>query len=287
MRRVVVGALCIAFAWAYWPTFQLLWTVWSGQADYSHGFLVIPLALAFLWLRRDMQPAEHHPAPTVGLLLLAFSLYVRYVGLRYSFFSLDGYSLVIWVAAVVLLLGGYAYFKWALPSILFLLFMVPMPFQIERMLSVPLQHVATSMSSFLLQCLGQPAFAEGTTIILGSHELYVEQECSGLRMFVGAFALAFAYLIATRRELWEQVLLLASVVPVALLANSIRIVITGLLYRYLDNDELVRKMSHDLAGLFMIPFAAMLFAAVLIYLACLAPKIKTVGIDEFIERSRV
>ena len=103
----------------------------------------------------------------------------------------------------VVVLGG-PYLRWALPTILFLFFMVPLPFQVERLMSVPLKYMATSMSSFCLQCLGQPALAEGTTILLGNHELQVEQSCSGLRMFLGAVALAFAYLILTRRERWEH-----------------------------------------------------------------------------------
>ena len=244
-----LAAWVAMFAWAYWPTWRQLVHAWSTQADYSHGFLVMPLALVFLYLRRDLRPAVMEPARVAGLALLALSVLVRFVGLRYSFDSLDGYSLVGWIAGAVLFVGGRAYLFWALPSLLFLTFMVPLPFQLERLLSVPLQRVATSLSCFLLQCLGQPAFAEGTTIMVGTHQLFVEQACSGLRMFVGAFALAFAFLIATRRELWEQTLLLASVVPISLLANAIRITATGLLYQHVADEATVHQWTHYLVSL--------------------------------------
>lgn len=289
MGRIAWGALVLAIVsgWAYWPTLVHLVRVWQEQADYSHGFLVVPLALLFLWLRRDRMPQGWQPGIYGGVALLLLSVLIRVVGLRYAFDSLDGYSLIVWIAGVAWLFGGRASMPWAGPSIAFLFFMVPLPFRVEQLLSVKLQYLATQISCFLLQCLGQPAFAEGTTIVLGIHELSVEQECSGLRMFVGAFALASAYLIAIRRELWEQVLLLGSVVPVALLANSLRIVVTGLLFQTLGDTEAVRRWSHDLAGLFMIPLAALMFGLVLVYMSKLMMKVESIRLDELVTRGRM
>jgi exosortase len=287
-RRYLFGSLALlaaTFAWAYWPTLGDLIRLWSDQADYSHGFLVAPLAVLFLWLRRSTRPATIQPAVVAGLACLGLSLLVRTVGLRYAFDSLDGYSLILWISGAVLLVGGWAYFIWALPALLFLAFMVPLPFQVERLLSVPLQRVATATSSFMLQCLGQPAFAEGTTILLGPHQLSVEQACSGLRMFLGTLALVFAYLIVTQRELWEQTLLLASVVPIALLSNSLRIVATALMYQYLG-DQVAQKFSHDLAGMFMIPLAAVMFGGMLWYLSRLVRPVDVVDLAELVGRER-
>jgi exosortase len=287
-RRYLLGSLgllAVAFMWAYWPTFGQLIRLWTDQADYSHGFLVIPLAGFFLWLRRDRRPSTARPAVAAGLACLGLSLLVRTVGLRYAFDSLDGYSLILWVTGAVLLVGGWAYVVWALPALLFLWFMVPLPFQLERLLSVPLQRVATATSCFVLQCLRQPAFAEGTTILMGPHQLSVEQACSGLRMFMGTLALAFAYLIVTRRELWEQTLLLASVIPIALAANTLRIVATALMYEYFG-DRVAQKFSHDLAGMFMIPLAAAMFAAVLWYLSRLVRPVDVVDMAELVGRER-
>ena len=99
---------------------------------------------------------------------------------------------------------------WSLPSIAFLWFMVPLPFRVERWLSLPLQGAATKLSCWILQALGQPALAEGHVILLGDNRLEVEQACSGLRIFVGIVALAFAYAILMRRQWWEKALLLLS-----------------------------------------------------------------------------
>lgn len=280
------AALVASFAWAYSRTLRDLALIWEREPDYSHGFLVIPFALGFLWLRRtDLKQVTVKPNAW-GLVLIAISVVVRWVGFRYAFDSLDGYSLILWVAGATLLIGGRQVLIWALPAIAFLFFMVPLPFQVERLLSVPLQRIATSFSCFLLQCLGQPAFAEGTTILLGNQELHVEQACSGLRIFLGTFALAFAYLIASRRELWEQAVLLCCVIPIALTANALRIVITGLLYLYVGNDETIQRFSHDSAGWFMIVIAASLFALAQLYLARLVRRVEVMRMDDLLSRNR-
>ena len=56
-----------AVMWSYWPTLGQLVATWSSQADYSHGFLVLPLAVLFLWLRRDRRPSQWRPAVGWGL----------------------------------------------------------------------------------------------------------------------------------------------------------------------------------------------------------------------------
>ena len=76
--------------------------------------------------------------------------------------------------------------------------------------------------------------------MLGDNRLEVEQACSGLRIFVGILALAFAYVIVVRRAWWEKALLLASAIPIALLANASRIVATGLLYQYVSGEAAQR-----------------------------------------------
>jgi exosortase len=153
------------------------------------------------------------------------------------------------------------------------------------MLSLPLQRVATKISCWVLQTLGQPALAEGNMILLGETQLEVGQACSGLRIFVGIFALAFAYVIIVRRPWWEKALLFASIIPIALIANSARIVTTGLLWQY-TSGEIATKFSHDVAGWVMIPLAAGLFALVLWYLGKAVREVEVVNVGAVLGRER-
>ena len=272
-----IAVLVATMVWAHWPTLVELVETWDSQPDYSHGYLVVPLALYFLWARRDGFPGFSPTLAWSGLILIGLAFAMRYVAARYWLEQVDGWSILVWIAGVVWLLGGRRLLWWSLPSIAFLWFMIPWPYRVERWLSLPLQRVAAKLSCWTLQILGQPALAEGNTIVLGQHQLEVEQACSGLRIFVGIIALAFAYVILARRSWWENTLVFLSVVPIALAANVARIVMTGLLYQYVSG-EAAKRFSHDVSGWVMIPFAASLFAMVLWYLDRLLPEVESMDL---------
>lgn len=279
----IAGGVILAgvFGWAYWPTLVTLVEAWNKEPDYSHGYFVVPVALFFLWARRDRIPRPADRLAWPGLGLIALSIGIRMFGARYYVDAIDGWSILFWVAGTVWLLGGWRILWWSLPSVAFLWFMIPLPWRVERWASLPLQRIATKLSCFALQSLGQPALAEGNTIFLGEVHLEVEQACSGLRIFVGILALAFAYLVLVRRAWWEKALLLVSVVPIALVANATRLVVTGLLYQ-LVSGEAAKTFSHDVSGYAMIPFAAALFALVLWYLDKLVREVDVVDVGDLV-----
>lgn len=279
-----IGVLAATAVWAYWPTLVELVETWDSQPDYSHGFLVAPVALYFLWARRATYPGFSESMAWPGLALIAAAFAMRLVAAEWWLEQVDGWSLLVWLAGVVWLFGGYSLLRWSLPSIAFLWFMIPWPYGVERWLSLPLQRIAALLSCWTLQLLGQPALAEGNTLLLGEHRLEVEQACSGLRIFVGIIALAFVYVILARRAWWENVLVFLSVVPIALVSNVCRIVVTGLLYQYVSG-EAAQKFSHDVSGWVMIPFAAGLFAIMLWYLEKLLPEVESVDLRAAIRRA--
>jgi exosortase len=270
--RLVVGGLVAALgAWSYWPALNELVHAWVQQPDYSHGFLVAPLAGLFLWMRRASCPAPAADGTLIGLALLAISFAMRLVAGRYYMEFLDAWSLLPWAAAIVAILGGLRVLWWSLPAIAFLFFMIPLPFAIEGQLSQPLQKIATKISCFSLQLLGQPAFSEGNIIVVGDTRLEVAQACSGLRLFMGVAAIAYAYAVLVRRAWWERLIVLAATVPIAMTANAARIVGTGVALQWTTGNE-AHHLVHDAAGWAMIPLAAALFWLVLWYLDKLLPE---------------
>lgn len=262
-----------ASIWAYWPTLVEMVGQWHDQPDYSHGFLVIPLSVFFLWSRRkQLQQIELSPS-LWGAVLLLVAAAMRIAASVYFLGPLDGWTIPIWVAGLVWLVFGGRCLVWSLPAIVFLWFMVPIPFSAETWLSVPLQRIATKLSTEALVTLGQPALAEGNTIWLGDNQLGIEEACSGLRILVGIYALAFAFVLFSRWNWWQKALALAAALPIAIVANVSRIVVTGLLYQY-STGETARHFMHDFSGLVMIPFAAALFWLFLIYLDRLFPEVE-------------
>jgi len=135
--------------------------------------------------------------------------------------------------------------------------MLPLPTAAERGLLNPLQHAATTMSTYTLQTMGVDAFNEGNKILIGEgFPLNVEEQCSGLRMATIFLALAVAMSMIIDRPWWQKAFIIASAIPIALLVNVIRIVITALLFMVLGQEsEFAKEFFHNLAGWFMIPIA--------------------------------
>jgi exosortase len=238
---------------------------WETQSDYSHGYLVIPIAAYLLWDRWDRVKDIPVRPSLFGFLPLLFAIGLRFFGSYFFYEPLNQAAVIIWIAGVVWLLGGLQILAWAAPVIFFLVFMFPMPFRLETMASQPLQQFATMMSCWLLQLLGQPAFAVGNVINLNGYKLEVVDACSGLRMVVGFLALCVAYAILTRRSLWEKVLIVLSALPIAVICNVLRITITGILSQRLSVDWANRFM-HDLAGWLMMPMGLVILMAGLWYM---------------------
>lgn len=268
-----------AFSWSYWPVACDLVHVWNYEPDYSHGYFVLPAALYFLWARRDSLPAPSDRLHWGGMMLLCLSAAIRVAGSLWYIEALEAWSLPFWVAGTCWLLGGWRLLKWALPAVGFLAFMIPLPFRAEHLLSLPLQRVATKLSCWMLQFLGRPAVAEGNVIYMNDVVLGIAEACSGLRIFMSIAALSYVYMVLVRRGWWMKALLGASVLPVALATNAVRIVATGLLHECVSG-EAAHKFSHDLAGWLMIPVAAGLLGIVSWYLGRLVIDVETVSPGE-------
>ncbi len=273
-RWIAAVVLSALFVWANWSGLTTLVSAWESEPDYSHGYLVLPLALLFLWVRRESFPGIGGAPGWGGLSFIVLSTALATAGREYFLNPFLHWSMIAWVAGTVWVLAGRKVFWWALPAISFLIFMVPWPFRIEGALGAPLQRIATRFSTWALQVLGQPAIAEGNTIFLGEHQLEVEQACSGLRMLVMVVALAMAFAVLGCRNWRERLFLLACVLPVAMIANSARIVATGMAYQYLSG-EASKTFSHDLAGYIVPPIAALMMVGSLMYFRALIVETET------------
>jgi exosortase len=138
--------------------------------------------------------------------------------------------------------------------VLFLIFMIPVPYRTTIWLAFPLQQLATIASTYVLQTLGQPAIAEGNTILIRDFQLSIVQACSGLSMLVTFVTFSTAVCLVVKKPISDKLLILLSAIPIALVANVIRIVMTGFMFLHV-NDKWAQAMLHDAAGWFMMPLA--------------------------------
>lgn len=246
-----LAAACLVLAYSYWPTFSWVVENWQNEPDYGHGWFVLPLAIYMCYQRAELFPGATGKVAWSGFSLLIVALAMRIIGrLAYVDFF-DAYSIIPAIAGAVWCLMGFRAMLWALPAIVFLFFAIPLPYQMESGLSWQLQGVATEFSTFFLRALGLPAVSEGHVVWIGEEKLFVEEACSGLRIFVGMAACAYFWAVLNDRHWSDRVVLVVTALPLALLVNAVRIVLIGLFYQWVDSPS-ARHAIHDISGYLMI-----------------------------------
>ncbi|MFO0947401.1 MAG: exosortase/archaeosortase family protein [Planctomycetota bacterium] len=245
--------LPLTLLWTYSSVFFRLIHTWTTDPDYSHGFLVLPVALYIAWSRRSSRPALEGPA--VGSLgLIGISLVVWLAGVVFNIPPLEEFSLLGSIAGVLWLLGGKKFLVWSLPSVFYLVFMIPLPYTLAVARAAQLQRFAAASAAYLLQACGIPALADGNVIQLERETLDVAYACSGLQMMIAFLAVTTAIAFLSNYRWLGKMLLSLSAIPIAIACNTLRILITAIGFQIFPS-EAVRLFVHDFGGLFFIPLA--------------------------------
>jgi exosortase len=248
--------LGLALLWSYWPILAEMQNRWWRDPRYSHGILVPAFSVYLLWTRRAQRRFEQSHSNWLGLLLIAAAGVLKLAGAYYYVSWFDAVSLLPALGGLCWLLGGWPALRWALPSVAFLIFMVPLPYRLEMALGSPLQRMATRVSTYALQVLGMPALSSGNTIIIDDFTIGIIDACNGLGTAYMFLACAFAAAFMVPRPTLDRAVLIASAIPIALIVNVARIVATGVLHE-LFGKAVSDVVYHDLAGWLMM-FAALL-----------------------------
>lgn len=248
------GLVLITFLWSYWPGIMDLWKIWQRSDEYSSGLLVPFLTVYILWSRRrDIAQCRIRPC-VWGLFAFLGAQAVRLFGLFFMYSSAERLSIVLSVAAMVLLLFGWQVFRKVSTVLLFLCLMLPWPNRIQTAVALPLQRLATSSAVFCLETIGYDVIREGNVIHIGQASVAVAEACNGLRMVTAFFVISGLVILLVRRAWWEKLVVLASSLPIALLCNTVRLTITALVFTVISGEQW-EKIFHDFGGYAMMPLA--------------------------------
>lgn len=248
-----LAALGGLLVWAYWPMLGVFADKWTNDPQYSHGFLVPFFSGYLLWKAWQAHgPLAAVPRPLLGGLVLAVVVLLRLVSGSILFHQLDALTFLLGLFGVALAAGGFPLVKRAWPAVLFLVFMVPLPYEVERNVGQPMKNAATVSSTFLLQTLGQPALRDGNLILIGDKKLGVEDACNGLKMMMTFAAFSVGAVLLTTRTRFEKFLVLLGVIPIAVVVNVLRVTATGLAHVWVD-DPKTFDVLHDAFGWLMMP----------------------------------
>jgi exosortase len=207
--------------------------VWSNDANYSHGFLIAPLVGYFIWERRARLAATELQPALAGLALLAGSLALLLIGTAGVEFFLMRTSALGAAVGIVLFLAGWGWLRVLAFPIALSLLMIPLPPVVFYQLAFPLQVMASKFGVAILQLAQIPVLREGNVIALAQSTLEVTEACSGIRSLLSLFALAVVYGYFDTPRTVPRVVIALSSVPIAIVANGLRIAGTGLAAEYI------------------------------------------------------
>ncbi|MEM7236481.1 MAG: VPLPA-CTERM-specific exosortase XrtD [Pseudomonadota bacterium] len=207
-----------------------LWENWQ-RPEYSHGPL-IPLISGYLFLRQLKGVPPNNAEVTdrwAGVMVLFLALLVGLAGNIASIEKIVSLAIIIWVGGMILVSFGWSRGKQFWPPVLHLAFMMPLPFFLYWKTSIFLQGVSAEIGVDVIRMMGIPVFLDGKVIDLGTYKLLVAEACSGLRYMFPIMSFTYIFAVLYQGSIWHKATLLLAAVPIAILMNSIRIGIIGIL----------------------------------------------------------
>ena len=248
-RNLVLLLILISlFGLVFSTIFPQLASNWSNDPNYSHGFLVPVISAYLIWQKRsELANLQIKPANS-GLILILFGLFVLFAGVAAQEFYMKRSSSIFLLAGIVLFLLGWQWFKALWLPIGFLFFMIPLPYIIYDAIAFPLKLFVAKFSVLSLKLLGVVVLREGNIIMFPNTVLEVADACSGLRSLMSLLALGVALAVLTQKRKIAMVLLVVLTVPIAVLTNMIRVIVTGYLAQYYGAAA-AEGFFHEFAGM--------------------------------------
>lgn len=260
--RLSLGFLGLLLVCLYAPILRDLVRDWWSNADHGHGFLVPIFAACVLWGQRDRLSATPVQPGNFGLIVMLGAIGLLLAGSLGAELFTSRFSLVVLLGGMVLFLSGWKMLRAIWFPLAFLVLMIPIPAIIYNQITFPLQLMASRFAASWLQLIQVPVLREGNLLILPNYTLEVVDACSGIRSLMALLTLAIVYGYFAEPRRWVRWTLIAVVVPIAIVSNSIRIVGSGVL-TYWFGPRTAEGFFHEFSG--WVIFVAALLLTLLVH----------------------
>lgn len=254
----------MALAWlaVYHDVIRRLVDDWRVDENYSHGFLIPIISGYAIWTERERifsTPLEPRLLPGAALMVIAILMLLA--GILGAELYITRLSLVLSLAGLAVYFGGWAWLRQLLFPIGLLLLALPIPNILFNQIAFPLQLIASDYATRVIKLLGIPALREGNVIELARMKLQVVEACSGIRSLVSLTSLAVVYVYFTETRWWRRIALVVAVVPIAIVANALRVAGTGVMAHY-RGAQAAEGFLHSFSGLMVFLVAVLLLIGV-------------------------
>lgn len=253
---VALAGFCAMYVPIYWWAAEGIWQ----SDDHGHGPIILAVLVWLFWgLRHEIANAPTRPAPLLGWPLFALGLLVYFVGRVFSISILEFGSQPLVVAGALLLMKGVPALRLAWFPVIYFVFMIPLPSILVDAITGSLKGWIANIVEMVLYAVGYPIARSGVILSIGPYQLQVADACSGLNSMFSLSALGtlFMYMMGRKARL-HTAIMLAAVLPIAFVANIIR-VITLVLVTYYLGDEAGQGFLHGAAGMVLMLVALMFF----------------------------
>lgn len=255
---LVLGLLIMAV-----PTcLMLARNTWASDLG-AHGPIVLVTGIWLLsrcW--NEMSARATAPLPLLLLLLLGAALAIYAFGRAYDFMSLEAFGLYLTSIAMLYHLFGLGGLRVAAFPLVYLAFIVPLPGWVLDYATSPLREFVSYVATNGLRLLNYPIVHQGVAIYIAQYQLLVEDACSGMNSIVGLTAIALFYVYVMGNKGWARaVVLLAMVLPVAILVNLLRVTALILL-TYYAGDGVAQGFMHVTTGIVLFGAGLLLMFAI-------------------------
>jgi exosortase len=226
-----------------------------------------------IWARRDKLRSIPRNPSIWGMVVVLFSIGVMYLGSLGAENSLARLSFIgVICGLIVYFVGSKALRAMAFP-IAFLLFAIPMPTVVYNEIVFPLQFIASKFATGTLEMLNLfPIMREGNVLILPGMRLEVVEACSGIRSLMSLLALAAGYGYVVERSVAVRWFMVLAMVPLAIVSNGLRIMITAIMAHYIG-PKAAEGFMHEFSGWVIFVVATILFLALHSFVTFLRKKL--------------
>lgn len=242
--------LALALLVTVLPTLYAMASQSWTREEGVHGPLVLATALWLVWRRWDEIVAEARPGNlAVAVLLLLVGAAAYTFGRAYNFLLIEVSALLFSLVAVAYAFVGARVLQRLWFPIVYMVFLIPLPGWILDTLTQPLKVFVSDATTWLLATAGYPITQVGVTLYIAQYQLLVEDACAGLNSIISLTAVGLFYIYLLHNASWRySLLLLAFVLPIAIAANIVRVIILVLITYYFG-DEAAQGYLHDFAGI--------------------------------------
>lgn len=249
----------LGLAVMYVPTYiDLARGLWQEEA-HAHGPIILAVVAWLAWRQRAALADEGaRAAPLAGGIVMAAGLLLYIIGRLLGIAVFEVGSHIPVLGGVVLLLRGWRALGRLWFPLFFLIFLVPLPGFVIVAMTGPLKSLVAAGVESMLYGLGYPIARSGVVLSVGQYQILIADACSGMNSIysLAALGLLYLYLTASRNHA-RTALLVASIVPIALAANFLRVLILILVTFHLG-EEAGQSFFHGSAGMALFVTALLL-----------------------------